>query len=128
MAKYVLLKHYRGAPAGVNDVPMDQWSERDVADHMKYMEDFADRLRESGEFVDSLALSAEGTFVRYDGVGSPPLTDSAALDAKDLVAGWMIIDVASHERAVELAAELSAEPGKDGEPIHEWLELRPVLD
>ena len=28
MPKYVLLKHYRGAPAGVNDVPMDQWSDR----------------------------------------------------------------------------------------------------
>ena len=127
MAKYVLLKHYRGAPRGVNDVPMDQWSEEDVAAHMQYMDDFADRLRASGEFVDSLARSSEGTFVRYDGEGRPPLTDSAALDAKDLVAGWMIIDVASRERAEELAAELSAEPGKDGRPIHEWLELRPVL-
>lgn len=85
-------------------------------------------MRESGEFVDALALSPEGTFVRYDGDGNPPLTDSAALEAKDLVAGWMIIDVADHERAVELAAELSGEPGKDGKPIHEWLELRPVLD
>lgn len=127
MAKYVMIKHYRGAPAGVNDVPMDQWSEGDVANHMQYMEDFADRLRGTGEFVDSLAMSSEGTFVRYDGEGNPPLTDSAALDAKDLVAGWMIIDVASHERALELAAELSAEPGKEGKPIHEWLELRPVL-
>jgi len=24
MAKYLLLKHYRGAPAPVNDVPMDR--------------------------------------------------------------------------------------------------------
>jgi hypothetical protein len=24
MAKYLLLKHYRGAPEAVNDVPMDQ--------------------------------------------------------------------------------------------------------
>jgi hypothetical protein len=28
MAKYLLLKHYRGAPAPVNDVPMDQWTPR----------------------------------------------------------------------------------------------------
>jgi hypothetical protein len=27
MAKYLLLKHYRGAPAPVNDVPMDRWTE-----------------------------------------------------------------------------------------------------
>jgi hypothetical protein len=26
MAKYLLLKHYRGAPAPVNDVPMEQWT------------------------------------------------------------------------------------------------------
>lgn len=24
--KYLLLKHYRGAPPAVNDVPMDQWA------------------------------------------------------------------------------------------------------
>jgi hypothetical protein len=24
MAKYLLLKHYRGSPAAVNDVPMEQ--------------------------------------------------------------------------------------------------------
>jgi hypothetical protein len=25
MARYLLLKHYRGAPAPVNDVSMDRW-------------------------------------------------------------------------------------------------------
>jgi hypothetical protein len=28
MAKYLLLKHYRGAPEAVNNVPMDQWAPR----------------------------------------------------------------------------------------------------
>jgi hypothetical protein len=39
----------------------------------------------------------------------------------------MVIDVDSHERAIELAGELSAAPGAGGEPIHEWLEVRPFL-
>jgi hypothetical protein len=39
----------------------------------------------------------------------------------------MAIDVDSYERALELAGELSAAPGADGKPIHEWLELRPFL-
>ncbi len=26
MAKYLLLKLYRGAPASLNDVPMDKWT------------------------------------------------------------------------------------------------------
>ncbi|AEG45632.1 YciI family protein [Isoptericola variabilis] len=127
MAKYLLLKHYRGAPAAVNDVPMERWTPDEVSAHMRYMADFADRLRETGEFVAELALSPEGTFVRYDGEGRPPVTDGPFAETKDLVAGWMLIDVDSYERAVELAGELSAAPGAGGTPIHEWLELRPAL-
>ena len=127
MAEYLLIKHYRGAPASVEDAPMDQWTPEEVSAHMRYMEDFAERLRGTGEFVDSRALSPEGTFVRYDGEGRPPVTDGPFPEGKDLVAGWMIIDVASYERAIELAGELSAAPGPGGRPIHEWLELRPVL-
>ena len=37
MAKYLLLKHYRGAPASVNDVPMDRWTPEEVDAHMQYM-------------------------------------------------------------------------------------------
>src|SRR5690348_17339472 len=125
MAKYLLLKHYRGAPAAVNDVPMDQWTPEEISAHLQYMRDFAARLEETGEFVGEAALAPEGTFVRYDGEGRPPITDGPFAETKDLIAGGMVIDVDSYERAVELAGELSAAPGKDGKPIHEWLELRP---
>ena len=33
MAKYLLLKHYRGAPAPVNDVPMEQWTPEERSAH-----------------------------------------------------------------------------------------------
>ncbi|NKE55731.1 hypothetical protein FXN61_02400 [Lentzea sp. PSKA42] len=125
MAKYLLLKHYRGAPAAVNDVPMDQWTPDEISAHLQYMRDFADKINATGEFVDSQALSSEGAWVRYDGEGRPPVTDGPFAETKDLIAGWMIIDVDSYERAIELAGELSAAPGKDGKPIHEWLEVRP---
>ncbi|MGW0249110.1 YciI family protein [Nocardia goodfellowii] len=125
MAKYLLLKHYRGAPAAVNDVPMEQWTPEEVSAHLRYMADFAARLETTGEFVDHMALSPEGTFVRYDGAGKPPVTDGPFAETKDLIAGWMVIDVDTYERALELAAELSAAPGAGGKPIHEWLELRP---
>ncbi|GAA4975763.1 hypothetical protein HD597_009481 [Nonomuraea thailandensis] len=127
MAKYLLLKHYRGAPAPANDVPMDQWTPEEVSAHMQYMRDFAHRLESSGEFVDSKELSPEGTFVRYDGEGRPPVTDGPFAETKDLIAGWMVIDVDTYERALELAAELSAAPGAGGRPIHEWLEVRPLM-
>ena len=69
----------------------------------------------------------EGAWVRYDGEGKPPVTDGPFAETKDLIAGFMIIDVDSYERAVELAGELSAAPGAGGKPIHEWLEVRPFL-
>jgi hypothetical protein len=125
--KYLLLKHYRGAPASVNDVPMDQWTPEEVDAHVQFMRDFAARLEETGEFVDHQALAPQGAFVRYDGEGRPPVTDGPFAETKDLIAGWMVIDVESWDRAVELAGELSAAPGAGGEPIHEWLEVRPSL-
>ncbi len=127
MARYLLLKHYRGAPAAVNDVPMDRWTPEEVSAHLQYMQDWATRLEGTGEFVDGQALSVEGTWVRSDGEGKPPVTDGPFAETKDLVAGWMLVDVDSHERALEVAAELSAAPGAGGRPIHEWLELRPLL-
>ena len=127
MAKYLFLKHYRGAPASVNDVPMDQWTPAEIEAHIQYMEDFAASLRDTGEYVDSQALAEGGAWVRSDGAGKPPVTDGPFAETKDLIAGFMIIDVDSYERAVELAGELSAAPGAGGKPIHEWLEVRPFL-
>lgn len=126
MAKYLLLKHYRGAPASVNDAPMDQWTPEEVSTHMTYINDFAAGLEENGEFVVWHALAPDGLWVRHDGAGKPPATDGPFAETKDLIAGFMIIDVDTRERALELAGELSAAPGKGGKPIHEWLEVRPL--
>ncbi len=75
MAKYLLLKHYRGAPEHVNGVPMDQWTPEEVDAHITYMAEFADRLVETGEFVSEQALSPEGMWVRSDLDGKTPVTD-----------------------------------------------------
>ena len=127
MTRYLLLKHYRGGPTPVTDVPMDQWTPQEIENHLQYMADFASRLEGSGEYVDGQALSPEGTFVRHDGEGRPPVTDGPFAETKDLIAGWMMIDVDDYERALALAGELSAAPGPGGKPLHEWLELRPLL-
>jgi hypothetical protein len=127
MAKYLLLKHYRGAPPMGNDVSMDKWTPQEVTDHVRFMQEFASRLEESGEFVDAQALSSEGAWVQYGGEGKPPVTDGPFAETKDLIAGWMAIDVDTQERAYELAGELSAAPGAGGRPLYEWLEVRPFL-
>ncbi|WP_020107536.1 YciI family protein [Nocardia sp. 348MFTsu5.1] len=126
--KYLLLKHYRGGPTPVDGwTTMDQWTPDEVDAHIQFMREFADKLVGTGEFVDAQALAPEGTFVRHDGEGRPPVTDGPFAETKDLIAGWMAIDVESWERALELAGELSAAPGAGGKPIQEWLEVRPFL-
>jgi hypothetical protein len=64
MTKYLLLKHYRGAPASVNDVPMDQWTPEEFSAHVQYMEDFAARLASTGEVVDRRGRGARGRDVK----------------------------------------------------------------
>ena len=125
MPKYLILKHYRGTPATVNDVPMDRWTPEEVDAHMQFMGEFGKRLEENGELVDAQALSPEGAFVRANDQGTGPVTDGPFAETKDLIAGWYVVDVDGWDRAVELAGELSLAPGKDGRPIHEWLEVRP---
>ena len=130
MAKYLLLKHYRGGPKQRPnaELSMDKWTPDEVTAHIEFMQQFADDLAERGEYVGGEALSPEGTFVRYDGEGNPPVTDGPFAETKDLIAGWMVIDVESVERAHEAAALLSSAPGPGGVPIKEWIEVRPFLE
>jgi hypothetical protein len=130
MAKYLLLKHYRGGPTPHENLrePMDRWTPEEVDAHIAFMNHVAEMLTERGEFVDAQALAPQGTFVRFGGEGRAPVTDGPFAETKDLIAGWMVIDVESEERAHEVAAYLSSAPGQGGLPIHEWIEVRPFLD
>jgi hypothetical protein len=66
--------------------------------------------------------------VRYGGPDAAPVTTDGPLpETSDLVAGWYMIDVESYERAVELAAYVSSEPGPGGEPLYEWIGVREVM-
>ena len=41
----------------MNELPMEQWTPEEVAAHVRYMRDFANRLQGTGEFVEHQALS-----------------------------------------------------------------------
>lgn len=129
MPKYLLLKHYRGGPEQHHAVPpMDEWAPEDVEAHMAFLRHVADLLERNGEFVDAQALTPERSFVRYGGPDAAPVaTDGPLPETSDLIAGWYMIDVESHERATELAAYVSSEPGPRGEPMYEWVEVREVM-
>jgi hypothetical protein len=127
--RYLILKHYRGGPEQHHPFPpLDQWAPEAVEAHMTFLRNVGAVLRESGEYVDGQALAPEQTWVRYGGPDAAPVTTDGPLpETSDLVAGWYMIDVESHERALEIAAWISSEPGPDGEPLHEWLDVRRLL-
>ncbi|MGH8893599.1 MAG: YciI family protein, partial [Actinomycetes bacterium] len=67
-------------------------------------------------------------WVRYGGPDAAPVAlDGPFPETKELVAGWFLIDVESEQRAHEVAAYVSSAPGPGGRPIHEWIEVRPVM-
>ena len=129
MPKYLLLKHYRGGPEPHHPVPADgpvgprgRRGAHGLPRHVGAL------LEENGEYVDAQALTPARTWVRYGGPDAAPVTTDGPLpETSDLVAGWYMIDVESYERAVELAAYVSSEPGPGGEPLYEWIDVREVM-
>jgi hypothetical protein len=127
MAKYLLLKHYRGGPEPYRPCPpMDEWAPEDVEAHMTFLRSVREVIGD--EYVDGQALTPEQTWVRYGGPDAAPVTtDGPHPETSDLIAGWYMIDVDSYERAVEVAAYVSSEPGPGGEPLYEWIDVRELM-
>ncbi|MFN8113295.1 MAG: YciI family protein [Solirubrobacterales bacterium] len=127
MPKYLLLKHYRGGPEPHHPFPpMDEWAPEDVEAHIAFLRNLRNVI--GGEYVDAQALAPERTWVRYGGPDAAPVTtDGPHPETSDLVAGWYMIDVDSYERALEVAAYVSSEPGPGGEPLYEWIDVREIM-
>ena len=56
--------------------------------------------------------------------GAPIVTDGPFPEAKELLAGWRMVDVESEERALEIAAQASEGPGPNGVPLRQQIEVR----
>jgi hypothetical protein len=129
MPKYLLLKHYRGGPEPHHPFPpMDQWAPEDVEAHFAFLRNVGEQLEASGEYVGMQALTQTQTWVRYGGEDAAPVTTDGPLpETSDLVAGWYMVDVESRERAIEIAAHISSEPGPGGKPLYEWIDVREIM-
>ena len=126
--KYLLLKHYRGGPTPAVDFPpMDQWTPEEVDAHVSSCATSPSGWRRAASSSTCRRCRPRARSSATAAQGRPPVTDGPFAETKDLIAGWYIIDVDSWDRAVELAGELSAVPGPGGEPLNEWLEVRPFL-
>jgi len=123
--KFMLLQYYGG---GDCPVPMSEWTEEEAQAHIDFQLEMNAELRERGELIEAQALTAPelAKYVVSDG-GAPVVTDGPFPEAKELLAGYRMIDVESQERALEIAAQGSAAPGPGGEPIRDRIEVREVM-
>jgi hypothetical protein len=125
--RFMLLQNYG---AGENcDVPMSHWAPEEIQAHIDYQLALNGELTERGELIDAQGLSVPGLakFVVHDGVGGPVVTDGPYPESKELLAGYRIVDVESPERAIEIAAKISAAPARGGLPIKQPIEVREVM-
>ena len=99
----------------------------DIRAHIKFMKNLNKDLQASGEFVDAQGLTPETKLVRArQGGGAPAVTDGPFPEAKEFLAGYWLLECRSPERAIEIAATISAAPGRGGEPMNFSVELRSV--
>lgn len=121
MTRYLLAVNFE---SGVVDVPMEEWKPEEIQAHLDYYEALHDELVSSGELVDSTVLTGPdlAKIVTSDGRTAPVVTDGPFQEFKEWIAGYQIVDVESEERALEIAARVSAVPGPGGvatqQPIH----------
>jgi hypothetical protein len=125
--RFMLLQNYGEVES--NCPPMTEWTPGDIKAHIEFQQALNGELTESGELVDAQGLAGpdQAKFVVSDGASAPVITDGPFPESKELLAGYRLIDVATVERAIEIAAQASAAPGPDGVPIRQPIEVRQVL-
>jgi len=95
-------------------------SPAEIAAHFAAMQALQQELTATGELVAAFGLSepehAQTVDIRD---GTPVVSDGPYAETKEFLAGFGIIDVASHDRALELAARFA-------DAVSTRVELRPV--
>ena len=127
MAKYVLIVDFQ---PGVAETPMEEWQPEEVEAHMAYYGALNRELVASGELVQTEILTGPdlAKVVTSDGITAPVVTDGPFQEFKEWVAGFQVFDVDSEERALEIAARLSAVPGPGGRPIEQPIQVRRIME
>jgi hypothetical protein len=124
--KYMMMMHGNAQAFA----QMAAWSPQDIKAMIDFMGAVGEDLAASGELVDArgLATPEQVKVVHAGPDGEAVVTDGPFPEAKEVLAGYWIIEVASEARAIELAARISACPGAGGAPVNQPIQLLPVLD
>ena len=127
MSKFVLIVNFEG---GVVNTPMEEWKPEEVQAHLDYYAALNRELVASGELAGSEVLTGPdlAKVVTSNGMTAPVVTDGPFQEFKEWIAGFQIVDVESEERAIEIAARVSAVPGPGGVPLQQPIQVRQVME
>jgi hypothetical protein len=106
------------------------WSIDDVQAMVAYMNALNQDLAAAGELVEANGLTgpdAAKTVVAQPD-GGAVVTDGPFAESKEVLAGYWVVDVASEERAIEIATRASAAPGRGGVPTYTPIDVHPVAE
>jgi hypothetical protein len=122
--KYMLLIH--ADPGGWSGLA--SWAPEDFKRMIGYMIALDADLRASGELLDDNGLAGPGSArtVQAQTGGATVVRDGLRDGAKDFLAGYWLVDVASPERAVEIATHISLTPGPGGNPVNQQVEVHAI--
>jgi hypothetical protein len=122
--KFILLMNTMAAES----TGLGEWEENDLQRHIAFMRNLNLRLQESEEFVsaEGLTFPDEAKRVVAQPDGTPDVTSDFP-ESEKFLAGFWIVDVADEVRAIEIAAEISAAPGPENEPLNMPIEVRPIM-
>ncbi|WP_330261113.1 YciI family protein [Streptomyces sp. NBC_00539] len=125
--KYMLLMQF--SEKTVDFPGIGRWTPEELQAHIRFMKDTNRELAEAGELVDAqgLAMPETARIVRSHEGGAPVITEGPFPETKEFLAGWWIVDCDGDERAVEIAAQVSAAPGPGGRPLNMPIEVRQVM-
>ncbi|MBM7787100.1 YciI family protein [Tenggerimyces flavus] len=126
MTRFLILTKY---DENLDAPPLAEWDPNDLDAHMEYLRALNQELIENGELVEMQALTGPelAKVVQSDGQNAPVVTDGPFPEAKELLAGYQLVDVETEDRAVEIAALVSAAPGPNGVPLGQPIEVRQVM-
>jgi hypothetical protein len=115
--KYILLAY-----TNQSDWESVDYSSPEFLAMCEFYEELGKEMTASGEFVATEGLAAPAftrTVRKQDGV--PVAVDGPYAEAKEVLASFAILDCASHDRAMEIAARIVAAVG-------DTVEVRPISD
>lgn len=105
------------------------WPPEDIRAHVAFMTQLDRDLEASGELLGLQGLTGpeQAQLVRARGGEGPAITRAPLLEMRQFLLAYWVVDCEHPQRAAEIAARVSAAPGRGGLPLNLAVEVRPLM-